>query len=121
MLLLWRCIATLNDILAIFIGRGFQGTQRKPALSLQFMSPSQWNLIIGSGRIVENKIDTKITLSDNVNQKNIPAKFASIRPWSFSEEEWRWTQSDDNSPNGQTKPSKKNIHSKQNKVQRQIT
>jgi hypothetical protein len=32
------------------------------------------------GRIVEYKIDTKITLSDDVNQKNIPAKFASIRP-----------------------------------------
>ena len=144
MLLLWRCIATLNDILAISIGRGFQGTQKNPALihwltsshkvvlstpqyeqgkiSMYFyttqeitkysrelwfrgrlhswkkcqntvptrtLSLSQWNLIIGSGRIVEYKIDTKITLSDDVNQKNIPAKFASIRPWSFSEEEWR--------------------------------
>jgi hypothetical protein len=31
------------------------------------------------------------------------------------------TQSDDNSPHGQTMPAKKNICSKQNKVQRQIT
>jgi hypothetical protein len=43
-----------------------------------FKSLSQWNLIIGSGRIVEYQIDTKITLSDDVNQKNIPQQWTEL-------------------------------------------
>ena len=75
--------------------------------SARTLSLSQWNVIISSGWIIEFQIDTKITISDDVHQKNIPAKFASIRPWSFSEEEWRWMECDDNSPHGQTMPAEK--------------